>query len=66
MNLNSSPTPKREIKSVLLVEDSVQDQLSILQEKFVEFIRIYDEMVEFEKKLSDFSRREYDRAKDEV
>jgi hypothetical protein len=49
-----------------LVENNSKEILDGLQRKYLNFIKMYDKIVEYEKKLNNFSRKEYDQTKHEM
>jgi hypothetical protein len=57
---------KDDLRKSPLIEDNSQDQFRDMQNKFLEFIKIYEEITEYENKLSGLNRNEYDRIKDAV
>jgi hypothetical protein len=65
MTFNPSGKKKDNFKSTPLIEDS-QDQFVLLQNNFLEFIKLYDEISDYEKKLDTLTRKEYDKIKDDM
>lgn len=55
---------KDNLGKVPLIVDTVNSQLSQLQNRFVEFIRDMDELEVYEKKLNKLTKAEYDNQKD--
>jgi len=52
-------------KTPLVVNDS-KEILDGLQKKYLNFIKIYEKMLDYERKLNTFSRKEYDYIKEDV
>lgn len=62
--MSFKPSSKQQ-KSPLMANDS-KDLLETLQKKYLNFIKIYEKMNDYEKKLNTYSRREYDSIKEDV
>ena len=62
--MSFNPSSKQQ-KSPLVENDS-KEVLEGLQKKYRTFIKIYEKMLDYEKKLNTFSRREFDQIKDDV
>lgn len=62
--MSFNPSSKQQ-KTPLVFNDS-KEILEGLQKKYLNFIKIYDRMIDYEKKLSAFTRREYDQIKEDV
>lgn len=58
--------PSSKQQKTPLVENDSKEILDGLQKKYLNFIKIYEKMLDYEKKLNSFSRREYDQIKDDV
>jgi len=54
------------MRTAPLIDDNAQDNFNSLQNKFLEFIRYYDDITEYERKLANFTRKDYDRVKDDI
>ncbi len=66
MTFNQFKKKNDNTKVIPLVEDTQQDQFSLLQNKFLQFVKYYDDIVEYEIKLNSLTRKEYDRIKDDM
>jgi len=62
--MSFNPSSKQQ-KSPLVFNDS-KEILEGIQKKYLNFIKIYEKMLEYEKKLNTFTRKEYDQTKDDV
>ena len=62
--MSFNPSNKQQ-KSPLVGDDS-KELLESLQKKYLNFIKIYEKMLDYEKKLNNFTRREYDTVKEDV
>jgi hypothetical protein len=56
----------KNVRTDPLIEDDSQDQFNELQNNFLQFIKLYDEITEYDLKLNNLSRKEYDKIKDEM
>jgi hypothetical protein len=57
---------KKDNKAPLIEEGDIQEQFKTLQNKYLDFIKYFDEMTDFETKLSKMSRKDYDKVRDDV
>ncbi len=59
-------TPSSKQQKSPLVENDSKEILEGLQKKYLNFIKIYEKMLDYERKLNTFTRRDYDQIKDDV
>jgi hypothetical protein len=50
----------------LLIEDQAHEQFNLLQKKFLEYVKNVDEIAEYDKRLNNLTRKEYDKIKDDM
>jgi hypothetical protein len=57
---------KDNLQNTPFIKENINDQFIQLQNKYIEFIKFYEEIAEYEKKLSGLDRKQYDKIKDDV
>ena len=62
MSFDSSKK-KDNIRKIPLIEDNANDQFSQLQSRYIEFMKDFEQISEYEKKLDKMERKEYDQIK---
>ena len=62
MSFNSN----NENKSIPLIDEKIQDIFNRLQSEYIKFIKVYDELNNYDQKLGNLSRKEYDKIKDDM
>jgi hypothetical protein len=65
MSFDSSKK-KDNIRKIPLIEDNANDQFNQLQSRYIEFMRDFEEISEYEKKLNKMERKEYDQIKNHM
>ena len=67
MSFNTSTSPKRDIRNIALIEETENPQeiLNNLQNKFLEFNRDYDEILDYYNSLPNMTRKQYDKIHDQ-
>ena len=57
---------KNENKSIPLIDEKIQDTFNKLQTEYINFIKVNDEIYNYDQKLVNLSRKEYDKIKDDM
>jgi hypothetical protein len=65
MSFDSSKK-KDNIRKIPLIEDNANDQFNQLQSRYIEFMRDFEEICEYEKKLNKMERKEYEQIKNHM
>jgi hypothetical protein len=63
MTFNSSA--KVETRKVPIMEDDINGQFKQLQSLFLDFSKIYDDLIQYEQKLPSMNKKEFDAFRDE-
>ena len=58
--------PNSKNQKLPLVTNESKGLLESLQKKYLTFIKIFDNMVDFEKKLTSYTRKEYNLMRDDM
>ena len=58
--------PNSKNQKLPLVTNQSKGLLESLQKKYLTFIKIFDNMVDFEKKLTSYTRKEYNLMRDDM
>jgi homospermidine synthase len=59
-------TFKQETKTIPLIEDHLKYQFKQLQVIYLEFMKVYEDLVNFDQKLINITRKDYDKIKDDM
>jgi hypothetical protein len=57
---------KQATKTIPLIGESLQDQFKQLQVIYLEFLKVYEDLVKYDQKLMNITRIDYDKIKDDV
>jgi hypothetical protein len=55
---------KQETKKIPLMQDEINDKFIQLQSLFLEYTKIFDELIQYEKKLPSMNRKDFDKCRD--
>ncbi len=57
---------KPETKTVPLIEDNLKYQFKQLQVLYLEFMKVYEDLSNYDQKLINVTRKDYDKIKDDM
>jgi hypothetical protein len=57
---------KEETRTVPLITVNLQDQFKNLQMSYLEFMKTYEDLNNYDQKLLNISRKDYDKIKDDM
>ncbi len=57
---------KEETRTIPLITENLQDQFKHLQMNYLEFMKTYEDLNNYDQKLLNITRKDYDKIKDDM